>query len=219
MKKLPKFVTVAAIVVVLLETVVIGNAVSNNFLLGELFSKNAKQQDNNVVAEFKGVKITSTDIEREMKINKLLNSSEKKSEADILNDLILKQVYLAEAENLGLVATPEEVETFLAEQKKSYEENAEAASTIDEYCKGANITLEEYWKDLEERAPRVITRNKVYNKFSNEYCEKNGLDQYGLQTEETYAKFKAEYKKYQESLLEKYKEYIVYDDMEKISSD
>lgn len=213
MKKSPKYVVVAAIVVVLLATVVIGNAVSDNFLLGELFSKSAKQQDSqdsNVVAEFKGVKITSKDIEREMKINELQNSSEKKSEAEILDDLILKQVYLAEAEKLGLLASAEEIETFLAEQKKSYEEYAEVASTIDEYCKGANMTLEEYWKDLEERAPRVIARNKVYNNFSNEYCEKYSLDKNGSVSEVEYGKFKAEYEKYQNALLEKYKEYIVY---------
>ena len=220
MKKLTKYAVVAAsIVVVLLATVIIGNTVSNNFLLGGLFSKSAKQQDSDVVAEFKGVKITSTDIEREMKINELLNSSEEKSEAEIRDDLILKQVYLSEAEKLGLLATPEEIVAFITEQKNFYEEYAEVASTIDDYCKGANITLEEYWKDFEERAPRVIARNKMYNNYKNEYIEKYGLEKNGIQTEENYAKFEAEYKKYQESLLEKYKEYIVYYDMDLISSD
>jgi hypothetical protein len=219
MKKLPKYVIAAAIAVVLLATVVIGNAVSDKFLLGELFSKSEKQQDSNVVAEVNGAEITLADIEREIKMYDLMNSSEKRSEAEILDDLILKQVLLAEAEKLGLLATPEEIEAFIAEQKKFYEEDVEVASTIDGYCKGANITLEEYWKDFEERAPRVIARTKLANNFSNEYCEKNGLDQNGFVIEENYDKFKAEYEKYQKALLEKYKEYIIYDDTDKISSD
>ena len=36
---------------------------------------------------------------------------------------------------------------------QNYEMCPEAAAAIDEYCKGANITLEEHWLFLEESAP------------------------------------------------------------------
>ena len=219
MKKIPRFVVAGLIIGALLATLAIAYAVSDNFLLGGLFNKNSEQGNNETIVEFKGIAITAADIEREIKINDLTNSVEKKSETDVVNDLILKQIYLSEAEKLGLQATSEEISALVNEQKKFYEEFEEITSMVDEYCKGASMTLEEYWIDLEERAPRVIARNKVYNNFFDEYCEKNGLDKYSSRTQEEINNFNAEYQKYRETLLTEYGEYIVYHDVDKIASD
>lgn len=210
MKKIPKLVVVTGLIfIALFATLTIVNAVSDNFLLGELFKKNAEKGDSDVIAEINGAMITAADIEREMKINEI-TGIEKKSEADVLNDLILKQIYLSEAEKLGLLPDAEECAEFVNGQKQFYEESSELAAIVDEYCKGAGMTLEEYWLDLEKRAPRVIARTKVYNRFHDEYYERNGLEKNVVRTQEELNDFNAEYQKYREALLAEYDEYILY---------
>jgi len=213
MKKIPKFLTVSVVVVVvLIITLVIGSAVSDYFVLGELSSKKQAQRDSDVVAEFNGVKITKADVEIETEVNKLMYIAEEKSESDVLKDLLLKEICLVEAEKLELLATSEEVAEFVASQKMMYEEYEEATVAIDEYCQGAGLTLEEYWTALEERAPRIIARNEVYNKFSDEYKEEHGIEKYTALTEKVYEELSAAKQAYKEKLFSEYEKQIVYYD-------
>lgn len=46
---------------------------------------------------------------------------------------------------------------------------------MDQYCEGANITIEEYFDLLEEQAPRVIARQKLLDAVGKKYCEENDL--------------------------------------------
>lgn len=211
MKKLLK-PTVIVILIVLLTLIAsaVVYAVSDNFMLGELFKKNDSKESGKTVAEFKDHIITAADLEQEKKLNEFLPESEKKSDLDSLNDMILRLVLLSEAEKLGLQATPDEITEFVSGQKQFYKDSPEIAATVDDYCKGANMTLEEYWIDLEERAPRVITRNKVKNSFFAEYREKNGLESGKFISPEEQAKMESAYNEYCNELIAGYKDQITY---------
>lgn len=212
MKRILKPTLTIVIVVVLLTliTSAVVYAISDNFMLGELFKRNSSEKRLEMVASYKGQIITVADLEMEMGLNELLPESENKSELDSLNSLILKLVLLSEAEKLGLQAAPDEITEFVSGQKQFYEDVPEIAATVDDYCAGADMTLEEYWIDLAERAPRVITRNKVRNSFFAEYFEENNLEHGQFISQEDQERIEAAYDEYCRQLLEQNKNDIVY---------
>jgi len=79
-----------------------------------------------------------------------------------------------EATELGYAATQEEIDALVANSKSAYE-TPEGKEMMDQFCEGANITIEEYFELLEKQAPRAIARQKLLDAFGQEYCEENGL--------------------------------------------
>ena len=83
---------------------------------------------------------------------------------------------LDEAERRGLSVSQEEVDSEFAAQKKNYEEFPEVQAYIDEYCKAAGITLDDYYAAIQDQLPRVILRQKLRNALGQEYCAEHGLE-------------------------------------------
>ena len=77
--------------------------------------------------------------------------------------------WVKEAEKRGLTATKEEIAQFLAGQKRAYEESTEVKASLDEYCAGAGMTIEEYWALLEQYAPETVTRQKLKGEILESY--------------------------------------------------
>jgi len=80
---------------------------------------------------------------------------------------------------------------------------------IDDYCKGAGMTLDEYWADLEEQAYGTISRQKLQDKVTQAYCAETGY------TGDTHTAEYAELAKkamdsYRKKLLETYASDISY---------
>ena len=164
----------------------------------------AAQPSGDVLAEFHGRAFTKADLEQEeIKASGL-------TEAEALKQLLLDEIYLVEAEKLGLTATEAECADFVAEQKSVYEQFPEAAAELEEYCKGAGITLDEFYANLQKTAPDVIARNKMANRFAEEYWAGKGLDRFSSHTMEEYAEYSEAYDKYRAELLAAYQDQIVY---------
>ena len=79
-----------------------------------------------------------------------------------------------EAEKLGLSATNSEIEEMVNAAKLSYE-IPEGKELLDQYCKGAEISIEEYYEILRAQAPSTIARQKLKDYIGKEYCIKNGI--------------------------------------------
>ena len=52
----------------------------------------------------------------------------------------------------------------------------EGKEMMDQYCEEVNLTIDEYFKYLEEQAPRTIARQKLLDAVGKEYCEEHGLN-------------------------------------------
>lgn len=202
--------TVIIIVLLILLASAIVYSVSDSYLPGELFKDNGTAGRCEIAASFNDEVITVEDLEQEMELNKLSSGSEEKSELDTLNSLILNLILLTEAEKMGQQARSDEIMEFVSSQKELYNDFPEIAATVDDYCKGADMTLEEYWVDLEERAPRVIARNKVKNAFYEEFLAEIDLKPGEFVTTEDREKIEVAYDNYCSGLLEQYRENIIY---------
>lgn len=146
--------------------------------LQQMTSQNHPGEQSSVAATYKDHTITIATVRYQQNMN-ILRTEEEASRWDtdreaidqIIEDIIL----LEEAERLGLSATKEEIAAMVQSSRDSYELPAGKAF-LDDYCAGANITIEEYFMLLEEQAPSVIARQKLKDAVGKEYCETHGLE-------------------------------------------
>lgn len=114
---------------------------------------------------------------------------------------------LDEAEKLGLSVSQEEVDAMMEYERQSYADVEEFREMIDEYCDKAGVTLEEYYKALEDQLPHYMLRQKLRDKLGKDYCEEHGLQFTKVNPPEKMIKYVDDYL---DSLLEKYSRHIHY---------
>ena len=160
----------------------VASAVSKDdrFHLAGLFFNSAndnKLRDTTIVASYNGQDITTNTVDYQRKMN-IFRSEEAAKEYDtdiqIVNRIIESMLILEEAERLGFAATDAEIEEMVANTTGVYA-MPEGKKIIDAYCKGAGITVEEYFELQREQAPRVIARQKLMDAVGKQYCDENGL--------------------------------------------
>lgn len=129
------------------------------------------------LAEYCGEKIYQTDVEYCNKMNHLLDTgaADPQTMQETLTEILQNMVLLHEAERLGYTATQAEIDAMVENVKRTYS-IPEGKEMIEQYCAGANISVDEYFAYLEEQAPRVIARQKLLNAIGQEFCEENGLE-------------------------------------------
>ena len=59
--------------------------------------------------------------------------------------------------------------------KDSYE-LPDGKEILDNYCKNAGITLEQYFDQVREVAPSILARRKLETALGEEYCQEHGLE-------------------------------------------
>jgi hypothetical protein len=80
----------------------------------------------------------------------------------IFNQLVEEKLIMNYAFENNLLATEEEVQAYINQDKSLYYEYEEAKSTVDAYCAGAQIDLEEYWNTCSRYfALRLATLGKT----------------------------------------------------------
>ena len=131
----------------------------------------------NLAAEYHESKITKAELEFRKRIQGLLDgeSSEKLSDHQVIDVIVKGIMQVEEAERLGISATQAEIDSMMQEQKRNYE-IPEVKEYLDDHCKGAEITIEEYFSYLEQHAPIYISRQKLQNKIGEQFCAENGLE-------------------------------------------
>ena len=80
-----------------------------------------------------------------------------------------------EANRRGLAATQDEIDDMVQSVKDSYE-LPEGKEILDNYCKNAGITLEQYFDQVREVAPSILARRKLETALGQEYCQEHGLE-------------------------------------------
>lgn len=155
--------------------------VSLESLMGQYFKEAMSQESERAavsdaslpLAEYHGEKVYQREVEYYNKINNL-SAVESQTTEETLAEIMQNIVLYDEATKLGYAATQEEIDAMVANSRNAYE-TPEGKKMMDQYCEGANITIEEYFDLLEEQAPRVIARQKLLDAVGKKYCEENDL--------------------------------------------
>ena len=152
---------------------------SNLYLAGESFrdAMAEKASDDTVLAMYKDHEILASVVEYNKSLNILRDEESAKeygTDRQTIDNIIVSIMLVEEAEKRGLGATEEEIAEMVSDAKKTYE-IPEGKEILDQYCKGAGITIEEYFKIVEEQAPRIISRQKLRDAIGQEFCNENGI--------------------------------------------
>ena len=136
----------------------------------------AAQEQDPVVARYRDTEIHQSLVDYEKQNQSAVSGGKAVSDQAALDQLLINLIMLDEAERRGLSVSQEEVDSEFAAQKKNYEDYPEVQAYIDEYCKAAGITLDDYYAAIQEQLPRVILRQKLRNALGQEYCAEHGLE-------------------------------------------
>lgn len=127
-----------------------------------------------VVAEYKGQPILASQL-AQWRESYRLTGAQPPSDQELLRQLVENLVLEEEATRRGLAATEGEIDDMVQSVKDSYE-LPEGKEILDNYCKNAGITLEQYFDQVREVAPSILARRKLETALGEEYCQEHGLD-------------------------------------------
>lgn len=127
-----------------------------------------------VVAEYKGQPILASQL-AQWRESYRLTGAQPPSDQELLRQLVENLVLEEEAKRRGLAATQDEIDDMVQSVKDSYE-LPDGKEILDNYCKNAGITLEQYFDQVREVAPSILARRKLETALGEEYCQEHGLD-------------------------------------------
>lgn len=181
MRRKPIKVTLLLSLVLLFACVIGAYAVLKDDSIFELGKNDKEAMDNDsdtVVATYNGYEITQAMIDSERKtyaINGEVRQNDSLSDRKAVENIIRNIMIVEKAEELGLAATNDEIEEMVSAVKESYD-IPEGKEIIDAYCAGAEISVETYFGIVEERAPRIIARQKLRDYVGQQYCIEHGIE-------------------------------------------
>lgn len=127
-----------------------------------------------VVAEYKGQPILASQL-AQWRESYRLTGAQPPSDQELLRQLVENLVLEEEAKRRGLAATQDEIDDMVQSVKDSYE-LPEGKEILDNYCKDAGITLEQYFDQVREVAPSILARRKLETALGQEYCQEHGME-------------------------------------------
>ena len=134
--------------------------------------------ENDLCATFRGKSITKATVEYQRNAlgETTSNNLGQLTDYDIVNQIVLNYIMQDEAEIMGLTPSSEEIEAFVEDQKTIYENYPDAQKAVDQYCEGAQISLDEYFEIIKEHTSAIIAKQRLRDEIGKEYCEENGLE-------------------------------------------
>lgn len=127
-----------------------------------------------VVAEYKGQPILASQL-AQWRESYRLTGAQPPSDQELLRQLVENLVLEEEATRRGLAATQGEIDDMVQSVKDSYE-LPDGKEILDNYCKNAGITLEQYFDQVREVAPSILARRKLETALGEEYCQEHGME-------------------------------------------
>ena len=97
------------------------------------------------------------------------------TDREIVEGKVLNMLMLLEAEKLGLEASQEEIDEFMASQEKAWQMPG-VRQQIEQTYAPLGISFEEYKHMALDIAPNAIARQKLRDYYGQEYCQKEGLE-------------------------------------------
>ena len=178
---------------------------------GKFFSQAENDSAKEIVATYKENFVPRADVDFHKNIDTISDDSKKKNESDIeiVNRILIGFILLEEAERLGLSATQEEIDEMGPAQKEAYGKDPDTKKLLDEFCEGAGITIEEYFKIVEEQLSPTISRQKLKNHFKETCCKEHDIDNDTMTLKEREL-IEAAYQTYRDELLSANEEHITY---------
>lgn len=155
MKK-KKWIVVLAAAVAAVAVGAAALSLSPMFSLGRDYQNMTKDGDDAVLATYKGQPVTRAEAAYHMSAQQGTIT-----EREAVDDILLGMILLEEAERQGITVTEAEIEDYMAYHQSVYEEYPEAKELIDDFCAGADMTLEEYWAQLRQQSRDYLTRSKL----------------------------------------------------------
>ena len=122
-----------------------------------------------VLATYKDTEITRSLVDYQKETMQQLNGAAEVSDKEAVDELLINNIMLDEAETRGLSVSQEEIDAMLQSQHDNYESYEEIRAIIDDYCKEQDLTTEQYFAVLEEQVPRSILRQKLRDALGQEY--------------------------------------------------
>lgn len=159
-----------------------------------------------VLATYKGQNITAGIVAYRQEVAAMTYSSdcsihaEKPSKKEVVDRILRSIILLDEAEQAGLTATEEQVNSAIAEQKSIAEEYPEIREQLEEYWEAAGMTEETYWTLLQQSFYEELTIANLRAILMTEYEEA------GMTEEEA----KSAYETYKNGLIETHQDEITY---------
>lgn len=203
-----------AFVVVILGVVLMGIPFSKATLASPMFSigEKLRQTDTTfsdstaIVAAYNGHIIAEEDIEYQLYIDSLRPTESKAhySRKNVIDNLLLGYIILDEARDAGLTIGSDEVRNSVELSKEALKQSPEASTEIQDFCAGANITMDEYWVRVEERLNHTLLNLKYENLFIDDYMENHPDAEYQDALDC--------YDQHKQELLQKHTDEIVYYD-------
>lgn len=126
-----------------------------------------------VLAKYKDTEITRSLVDHWKEVKRQLGGGAV-SDREAVDELLINNIMLDEAESRGLSVSQEEIDAMLQSQHDNYENYEEIRAIIDDYCKEQDMTVEQYFAVLEEQVPRSILRQKLRDALGQEYCAEHG---------------------------------------------
>ncbi len=155
--KRPRWLGIALLLLIAVALVgVAALSFSPMFSLGRDYQGMMKDGDDAVLATYKGQPVTQAQAAYHMSAQRGTIT-----EREAVDDILLGMILLEEAERQGITVTEEEIEDYMAYHRSVYEEYPEAKGLIDDFCAGAEMTLEEYWARLRQQSRDYLTRSKL----------------------------------------------------------
>lgn len=127
-----------------------------------------------VVAEYKSQPILASQL-AQWRESYRLTGAQPPSDPELLRQLVENLVLEEEATRRGLAATQDEIDDMVQSVKDSYG-LPEGKEILDNYCKNAGITLEQYFDQVREVAPSILARHKLETALGQKYCQEHGLE-------------------------------------------
>ena len=182
-------------------------AVLAGLLAGCAEKEAASQEADPVVASYGETEIRQSLVDYEKQNLQALNGNQAVTDREAAEQLILNLAMLDEAGQLGLSVTQEEVDAAFAAQKQNYENSDEVRQYIDNWCEQTGVTIEDYFRAVQEQLSRVILRQKLRDALGQAYC-----DEYGLTFTKVNppAEMETYVQNYLDGLLQKYSAKITY---------
>lgn len=123
------------------------------------------------LAEYNGEIITVDMVEYQLYIDSVRPEETRLnySRSDVIDNLLLGFIISDEACNAGISVGREEILNSLALSKEAVEQNYQTVVEIQDFCNGANITVDKYWEHVEDQLYDTLLQLKYENMFIDDY--------------------------------------------------
>lgn len=122
-----------------------------------------------VVATVNGLPISVAELEMRFGLHKASGLGPQ-SLKEVFEALVREKLWIREAIDRGLLATDEEIDRYIAQEKKQVQENEEFAADIRTIVESWGLTPEEYWNIYERyNVMRLVTNDKLSRQVLKEY--------------------------------------------------